>query len=1363
MSSITKQMLLKGDPALKNRPYQLDALMCIFQYVRCLVKMFCGTGKSRIITNVIIHAKKELSVIVFPSLALINQYSADYLKNAEYATHFKGHKMLNVSSEKLENVQSTTDRKEIEKFFKLKSKKIILVTYQSYQVLLSCLNDNDKKIGLVCYDEAHHIVSPETQKSVFTNPSPFEKEVFFTATPRNENGITMFDREDPENNMCGPVAYDYTYMQGLRDEVLNQFEICVDMYTENTNSSIYEAMARCILSKGTNRGLTFHSGVNGESNTDVRNFVQEKDSFQRAFDKVVASEFPEKAGYYTKLTLEGMDGTTPADVRKLLLATLDNTPDNEIYIISSCETIGEGVDTKKANMCVFADPKASVIKIIQNIGRVVRRNPLHPLSAILIPCWVNMENYASAGGDRAKQDEIIREQMRSEKGDYAGILNVLCALRQEDPEIYEVCLNYPNRRAKVKSLKEQGFVISGEESDSDSINSEESDGDESDSDEESDDCDSDSISGDGISDYDEESGFSSDEVQQMKEELRPLEIHTNDTITRYNMDGVDIDSDYKDGESEMLRLYYDEDDNTYKEIKPINPLMKKDRKTINPPPKNSGVKMSMHKNDDIEMLWGVKGELDFSKKFCTAVIDCEVSFGVEKWRADAKKVCECMDKNGKRPSQSDKDKEIKRLGSWISNQNTNYKKNAYIMKNLVIRAEWEAILIKYNEYLIIDREEDWRDKCKKLCDYMDKEKKRPSKHDKNTDIKKLGLWISNQNTNYNKNIKIMKNLDIRGEWETVLEKYNEYLIIDREEDWRDDAKKSCDYMDKNGRRPSDSDKDKDIKKLARWIVTQKKNYEKNANIMQNPVIRVEWEAILIKYNEYLIIDREEDWRSICKKVCEYMDNNNKRPSDGDKNTDIKKLGLWISNQNANYNKNINIMKNPVIRKEWEAVVEKYKEYLCVGTELWRSICKKVCEYMDKEKKRPSGKDNDEYIKTLGMWIGTQNRNYKKKTQIMENPEIRKEWETMLIKYSLYLRDGEEDWRSTCNKLCEYIDKEKKRPSNSDKDKDIKSLASWINTQNQNYKKNTHIMKTNPEIRKEWEAMLIKYKEYLKYDIILSPPSPVEMKPEQKLTKAKEIKKVKSTSPSPTQSPSPSPSPTPTPKKVKLKLKVKVKSYADLSEDEKRKMCERVLKLRQEEHGYRSTNPDDKDKINAIFAKSVSLINCDSDGKVVFLDHTDFKTAFALLEMGIKPEDMLIPQRADNYEGMSQHELFGSSVVLGEFNDVLSQHMLGGGKVKGIYADYCSALQTDGLPFLELIRAHRKLLTNNAVIGITITLRNPIGVRFAGQDISNMSIKLLKLFPNSINLFVEGGILKEDDGPYTYGEGASMATWMIKLE
>ena len=89
MSFQTKDVLQKSDPTLKNRPYQLEALLSIFLYEKCLVKMFCGTGKSIIITNVIIHEKKELSVVVFPSLVLINQYSSDYLNHEKYKKHFK--------------------------------------------------------------------------------------------------------------------------------------------------------------------------------------------------------------------------------------------------------------------------------------------------------------------------------------------------------------------------------------------------------------------------------------------------------------------------------------------------------------------------------------------------------------------------------------------------------------------------------------------------------------------------------------------------------------------------------------------------------------------------------------------------------------------------------------------------------------------------------------------------------------------------------------------------------------------------------------------------------------------------------------------------------------------------------------------------------------------------------------------------------------------------------------------------------------------------------------------------------------------------------------------------------------------------
>ena len=68
MELITKKQLSSTDTQLINRPYQLDVLLSIFKHSKCLVKMFCGTGKSRIITNIIF-----LILITKNSLILLHQ------------------------------------------------------------------------------------------------------------------------------------------------------------------------------------------------------------------------------------------------------------------------------------------------------------------------------------------------------------------------------------------------------------------------------------------------------------------------------------------------------------------------------------------------------------------------------------------------------------------------------------------------------------------------------------------------------------------------------------------------------------------------------------------------------------------------------------------------------------------------------------------------------------------------------------------------------------------------------------------------------------------------------------------------------------------------------------------------------------------------------------------------------------------------------------------------------------------------------------------------------------------------------------------------------------------------------------------
>lgn len=434
------------------RSYQIEADKAIYEEIlvnnKCIVKMFCGTGKSILMRNCKSVQDKPLVVYVFPTLSLIYQFTTDYLYN------WPNDQILTISSE----LEATTYSEDIVRFLQKKTNRIICITYQSYKTLLD--NLGEIKINVCIYDEAHHAVGETYQKLIFeTNQCWCEKQIFFTATPKNANGIVMYDRSNLEAGMCGKLVYDYSYLRGIKEGYLNSFEIRTDFYTKNTNKSVYESIARAVLATGNSRVLTFHSDVNTDRDTSVNNFVNDE-LFKKAFEEIQKNEFPEN-NKYKKITNIGLSSQINNKDRCRLLNEFDATPDNEVYIISSCETIGEGIDTKNANMCVFVDPKTSYVKIIQNIGRIVRKvfGEDKPNSTILLPCWVDKEKYLACNGDRDKCDETIREDIMA-GGNFNGILNVLSALKQEDEDLYDICLHYPKSfspKEREDDLNRQGY------------------------------------------------------------------------------------------------------------------------------------------------------------------------------------------------------------------------------------------------------------------------------------------------------------------------------------------------------------------------------------------------------------------------------------------------------------------------------------------------------------------------------------------------------------------------------------------------------------------------------------------------------------------------------------------------------------------------------------------------------------------------------------------------------------------------------------------------------------------------------------------------------------------------------------------
>ena len=567
---------------------EADAAICKELLInnKCLVKMFCGTGKSLLMRECKITRSKSLVVYTFPSLGLIEQFTGrtNTDRTKGYLNDFPCENILIISSE-LDNpknlVRTTTSSSHIKTFLSRTQDKIICVTYQSFNTLLD--NLDGRKIDVCIFDEAHHAVGNVYQHLIFGN-NACEKQIFFTATPRNANGIVMLENG---SGMCGKLVYDYSYYRGMSEGYLNPFEIRIDMYTENTNKSVYESIARAILTTGNNRVLTFHSNVNTTRSTSVNSFV-DTDKFSVVFDEIQKKEFPENTKY-KKIKMVALSSATSGKDQDKMLVEFDGTEDDEAMVISSCRTIGEGIDTKNANMIVFVDPKTSHIGIIQNIGRIVRKHfgVDKPNSTILIPCWVDKTKYLECADDKQKCDEVIRQNM-GESGNFEKILNVLSALKQEDNELYEICLRYPDKYSPheiIKNLETQGFMV-----------------------------------GEPVGSWLEtleyllDTNIDSLDMERIAEEHKvSIEVFGNSLetpIERYNQSA-----------KEVVRIY--EDENGFRPIlqKETN-FKRSEGSSIEPPDRNRRSTVRVHVNSEISVLWKIVG--DIRKEICSCVIESEV-------------------------------------------------------------------------------------------------------------------------------------------------------------------------------------------------------------------------------------------------------------------------------------------------------------------------------------------------------------------------------------------------------------------------------------------------------------------------------------------------------------------------------------------------------------------------------------------------------------------------------------------------------------------------------------------------------------------------------------------------------------------
>jgi superfamily II DNA or RNA helicase len=666
-----------------------------------LCQAFCGCGKSRFAYKSILKSIKlenSLNLIVFPSIALITQFNSDYIKTGISSGKFKTISICSkneLKNSEYKEFSYTTKKSEIQYFINTKSHKIICCTYQSLSKLTESLGNT--KIQFAIFDEAHRSKSTTIKPLIYNDNPFFQLGLFLTATP----SLSM------KSNM-ERICY-IPYFKALQANYLKPFELRLDIDRKTKtiqDFTIYKSIARAILTTGNNRVMTFHAFSNqnkktpdyysdnsessmssNENNdclslyktrTSVNTFANKKE-FKKALKIIISSEFPHLKDKYSKITVKGIDALTKN--RRKILDKFDKTKDDEIFILASCRTIGEGIDTKKANMCVFADPKSSLKDIIQNIGRILRKCENKITGTVLIPTLIDFKEYSDCK-TLDEKDEVLRTNINI-SDDFNGILKVVSALKQDNEEYFDQCLIYPNENSKNKQKygKKLEDIIQ--------INS----------------------SRQNMSDEDKLQEYTNNNKNivlfTQQDDMKNYEIIFGDQSEQnQNIINISKTSHNNGGYIYTLGNTKKEEESCKKGCR-CNECLEKRKQII-----KDHIKINIHINPEFKVLWKIKDD-DTTNLLNSAVIDFVFNRDTTNediWKDYLSKVKKYMDDNKKRPSSLDKNKDIKTQGSWICRQLKNYSKKENIMRNTEIYDMWTKFIndSKYKEYFQ-SNEDIWKD------------------------------------------------------------------------------------------------------------------------------------------------------------------------------------------------------------------------------------------------------------------------------------------------------------------------------------------------------------------------------------------------------------------------------------------------------------------------------------------------------------------------------------------------------------------------------------------------------------------------------------------------------------------------------
>jgi superfamily II DNA or RNA helicase len=456
------------------RPHQQEAIKAAREHfakgknLRGRMIMPCGTGKSLTAFWIAQSLKPRSILVAVPSLALIKQSLTDWTR--EFLAHGEVPDWLCVCSDETTGnldrdefvgevyelgVDATTDPSEIAHFLAAKNarRRIIFATYQSGAVLAKAARRARFQFDLGIMDEAHRTVGSQEKafaQLLFDRNLRIRRRLFMTATERVVRGADdeVVSMDDP--NVYGERFHQLSFKEAVeaRPPIISDYKILTITVTDTLIHDLIrknrylrtlkklgerEAQAlaagitlqRAFKERGVGHAISFHRSIRAA------------DEFRDQHEKIVVSDRRQERPVCFHVSSHKTTGE-----RSQLLREFRQSPKG---LITNARCLQEGVDIPAVDCVLFADPKQSVVDIIQAAGRAMRPYPGKRFGYIVVPIIVPSGMHFSTFAETTEFKQVARviTALSTQDGRIAEELRAIGEKRRGDGRIVEISGEVP--------------------------------------------------------------------------------------------------------------------------------------------------------------------------------------------------------------------------------------------------------------------------------------------------------------------------------------------------------------------------------------------------------------------------------------------------------------------------------------------------------------------------------------------------------------------------------------------------------------------------------------------------------------------------------------------------------------------------------------------------------------------------------------------------------------------------------------------------------------------------------------------------------------------------------------------------------